>query len=163
MAEPPQAAHFFIALLPVGVPPQIDFPQLVVRQGESEAIVLKNERWLSPLADEIRSALSGELSQRLGTQDVANLSHPGNMPVIKIQVQLKRFDSWPGRNVNLQASWSLSTPEKRLVCFSQLVEPTSPGYTAMILTQQRILSLLSAQIAFTVRHWVQDPHRGCIG
>ncbi|RAT43046.1 hypothetical protein AU495_10595, partial [Lonsdalea populi] len=113
-------APFLIVVLPVGIPPQIDLPQLVVRQGEGRVEVLNNQRWLSALSDEIRTALSSELVAQLNTQDISGLPRPADKPVIRVLVQIRRLDAWPGHSVQLEADWSLSQPDAersaRLVC-----------------------------------------------
>ena len=53
---PPNTAPFLIDVQAVGVPPQVDQPALVLRQGASGIAVLDGERWASPLGDEIRGA-----------------------------------------------------------------------------------------------------------
>lgn len=53
--------------------------------------------WLFGLCDEIRSALSAELTQRLNTQDISGLAQPPDKPVLRIKVQVRRLDNWPGR------------------------------------------------------------------
>jgi uncharacterized lipoprotein YmbA len=62
---------FLIDVMAVGVPVQIDQPQWVVRLGTNSVGVLEGERWGAPLSDELRSALSAELTQRLNTQDIS--------------------------------------------------------------------------------------------
>ena len=53
-------------LLPVSVPAQDDQPQLVIRQGGQGVALLQSERWIAPLGDEIRGALSADLTPRAG-------------------------------------------------------------------------------------------------
>jgi uncharacterized lipoprotein YmbA len=58
-------ASFQFELLSVGIPAQNDVPQLVVRQNGQAVALLDGERWIAPLADEVRSALSVDLSRRI--------------------------------------------------------------------------------------------------
>ncbi|MFC3396148.1 ABC-type transport auxiliary lipoprotein family protein [Brenneria rubrifaciens] len=69
---------------------------------------MDNERGLSPLNDGIRTSLSTELIKRLDTQYVSGLARTEEIPVIRILVQLRRFDTWPGRFVKFEADWSLN-------------------------------------------------------
>lgn len=85
----PSAAPFQFELLPVGVPAQVDQPQLVVRQGGQGVAVLDGERWIAPLGDEVRGALSADLARQLHTQDVSGLP-AGARPVLRIKVDLLR-------------------------------------------------------------------------
>lgn len=147
---------FLIEVLPIGVPPQLDRPQLVVRQGENSALVLDNERWLGPLDDEIRMALSAQLV-RQGFQDVSGLSRLDEKPVIKLRLQVRRMDARPGDFVKIETDWSLSTGSggktDRLLCRSQFVQAAPGGYAEMTLAQQRLFAQLADRIAATARLW----------
>ena len=104
---PPATAPFAIDVLPVGVPPQVDQPALVLRQGATGIAVLDGERWASPLGDEIRGALSADLAARLGTHDVHGLPRGKEAKVVRVQLDVRRFDSEVGGNATLEASWSV--------------------------------------------------------
>lgn len=145
-AAPP--APFQFELLPVGVPAQVDQPQLVVRQGAQGAAVLDNERWIAPLADEVRGALSADLARRLNTQDISGLPATGK-PVLRVRVDLRRFDSVPGDYALIEATWSLHALNggATLACTSRISEPVGAGYDALVAGHQRALAALAAQIA----------------
>ncbi|WP_174871264.1 PqiC family protein [Pectobacterium polaris] len=166
MTNTTHAAPFFIDVLPVGVPAQLDTSQLVIRQGDSGAVVLNNERWLSPLSEEIRTALSADLTQRLNTQDVSGLVRSADTPVVRIQLQVRRFDSWPGQSVTFDADWSLSTVGKederaRLICRSQFTEPSANSDIAMLHAQQHVITRLAEQIAATATRWMPNRRGAC--
>ncbi|MFJ5505245.1 membrane integrity-associated transporter subunit PqiC [Pectobacterium carotovorum] len=167
MAKTTRAAPFFIDVLPVGVPAQIDTSQLVIRQGDSGAVVLDNDRWLSPLSEEIRTALSADLTQRLNTQDVSGLARSADTPVVRIHLQVRRFDSWPGQSVTFDADWSLSAvgeenARARLLCRSQFAEQAAGGDTAMLHAQQQVITRLAEQIAATATRWMPDRQGTCL-
>src|SRR6185312_11842720 len=46
-------APYPFELLPVGVPAQVDVPQLVVREGGQGVQPLDGQRWIAPLGDEV--------------------------------------------------------------------------------------------------------------
>ena len=50
----------------VHTPPQLHRSELMVRTGPAEVTLLENERWASPVKDEIKDALRLELQRRLG-------------------------------------------------------------------------------------------------
>jgi uncharacterized lipoprotein YmbA len=50
----------------VHTPPQLNRAELMVRTGPSEVTLLENERWASPVNDEIKDAVLLELQRRLG-------------------------------------------------------------------------------------------------
>lgn len=141
-------AAFQFELLPVGVPAQVDQPQLVVRQGGQGVTPLNGERWIAPLADEVRSALSADLSRTLDTQDVTGLP-AGGKPVLRIKLDLRRFDSQPGEYALIDAAWSVRQlkGDAVLACTSRIREPVGAGYDALVGGHQRALAQLAAQIA----------------
>jgi uncharacterized lipoprotein YmbA len=142
-------------LLPVGIPAQDDQPQLVVRQGGQGVALLEGERWIAPLADEIRAALSADLAGALGRPDVSGLAHGGE-PVVRVKVDVRRFDSQPGGYALLDAAWSLrllggEAGGPQLACTSQFREPVGPGYDALVQGHQQALAQLAAGIAQAAR------------
>jgi uncharacterized lipoprotein YmbA len=146
--QPAQAAPFQFELLPVGIPAQVDQPQLVIRQGGQGAVPLGGERWIAPLADEVRGALSADLALALHAQDATGLPG-GGKPRLRIKVDLRRFDSAPGEYALVDAAWSVRRlqGESVLACTSQVRETVGPGYEALVEGHQHALAALAAQIA----------------
>ncbi|NUR23736.1 PqiC family protein [Frateuria sp.] len=142
-----QTAPFQFELLPVGIPAQADQPQLVIRQGGQGVVPLDSERWIAPLAQELRGALSADLAQAMRTQDATGLS--GGKPRLRIKVDLRRFDSAPGDYALIDATWSLRLlqGDASLACTSQVREPVGPGYDALVEGHQRALARLAGEIA----------------
>jgi len=142
------AAPYHFELLPVGIPAQVDQPQLVIRQGGQGAVPLGGERWIAPLADEVRGALSADLAQALRAQDATGLPG-GGKPRLRIKVDLRRFDSAPGDYALIDAAWSVRQlqGEAMLACTSQVREPVGPGYDALVEGHQHALAVLAGQIA----------------
>lgn len=141
-------------LLPVGVPAQVDQPQLVVREGGQGVALLGSERWIAPLGDEVRSALSAELARELGSADVSGL--PGNgKPLLRIKLDLRRFDSAPGSYALIEAAWSVrllhGARPAALACTSRVSETVGPGYPALVQGHQRAIARLATQIATAAR------------
>ncbi|WP_426689459.1 PqiC family protein [Rhodanobacter ginsengiterrae] len=144
------AAALPFELLPVGIPAQVDQPQLVVREGGQGMAVLGSERWIAPLGDEVRSALSADLARELRSQDVSGL--PGNeKPMLRIKLDLRRFDSQPGGQALIEGAWSVrllhGTAPATLSCTSQVSEPVGQGYPALVQGHQRAIARIAAQIA----------------
>jgi uncharacterized lipoprotein YmbA len=158
---------FVIDLLPVGVPAQLDTQQVVVRQSDSRMVVLNNDRWLSPLGDELQTALSLGMTQQLNTVDVAGLARDNRKPVVRVLMQVRRFDSWPGKAVSLDADWSLSVQQggktRRLVCKSHLTQPLAGNPAQMFTAWQQVVASLAGQIGQTAKAWVATSAVGCRG
>ncbi|MFT3964069.1 membrane integrity-associated transporter subunit PqiC [Propionivibrio sp.] len=163
--QPPSG--FAIDVLAVGIPAQLDQPQLVVRQGPTGVAVLDGERWAGPLGEEVRNALSAELVHRLQTRDVAGLAKPANKPVLRLKVQIRRLDAWPGSKVSLDADWALGfageAADARLVCSGQFEAAAAGGYPELVLGQQRLVAALAERIAADARNWERSRAAACSG
>ena len=158
-------APFLIEVLPVGIPVQLDQQQLVVRQGDSDVAVLDGERWAGPLGDEVRAALSATLTRRLATQDIAGLARPGDKQLMRIKLQVRRFDVWPGQRSQLDADWSLGLADEagnaRLTCRGQFEAAAPGGYPELVQAQQRLIAELAARIAADLRAWSLSRKAAC--
>ncbi|MCS4271755.1 MULTISPECIES: membrane integrity-associated transporter subunit PqiC [Raoultella] len=164
-AGPAKRAAFVVELLPIGVPAPQDIKQVVIRQSDSSMLVLDNDRWLSPLSEEMHSALSPQIAQRLGTLDVSGLSKTDEQQRVRIQIQIRRFDLWPGNRVRLDADWSLSArsgdQRRRLLCQSQLTLSAPDDYLQLFPLAQRLVNQLAIAIADTAEEWADSARSTC--
>lgn len=153
-AAAPSAALPF-AVMPVGVPAQADQPQLVVRDGEQRVLLLNGERWIAPLGDELRSALAADLARDLRSANTTGLPDNG-APGLRIQLDVRQFDSWPGSYALLAGTWSVRVvhgkdqppaQESRVTCASTVREPVGQGYAALVQGHQRAIAALAAKMA----------------
>ncbi|VWC68998.1 MULTISPECIES: membrane integrity-associated transporter subunit PqiC [Burkholderia] len=148
-------APLAINVLPVGIPAQLDQQQMVVRSGTGTAVILDNERWVAPLGDELRAALSSALVEQLGARNVTGLPRPSNQTVMSIRTQVRRFDAWPGRMAQFEADWVVGVqqdaPGTRISCSTRLNEAAPGSYADMVRVQQRMIEQFAARIASTVR------------
>ena len=146
-AGSPSTAAFQFEILPVSVPAQVDQPPLVVRQGDQGVAVLQGERWIAPLGEEVRGALSADLARDFNAQDVSGLP-AGSKPLVRIKLDLRRFDSMPGSYALIDAAWSVR-PLKGgdpLACTSRISEPVGSGFDALVQGHQRAIARLAGQI-----------------
>lgn len=160
------AAPYLIEVLPVGIPVGVDQPQLVVRQEDGGIAVLDNERWLAPINEELRAALSARLAELLGTQDISGLPRPIQQPVFRVKLEVRRFDSVQGQYALLDADWSLSLKdhqtEPRLFCHSMLREVARGNdHESVVRAHQQIVDALAVQISDTARIWANSPLAAC--
>lgn len=150
-------APFLLDVLPVHIPAQLDRSQLVVREGNGGLALPETERWAAPLSDEIRAALSAELARGLNTQDIAGLPRPTGRPIVRVKLQVRRLDAWPGQRVQLEAGWSLGLADgstARVTCqgrFDEAVASGQAGYAALVQAQQRAIGAMADRIAADVR------------
>src|SRR6187551_2649502 len=65
----PAASGVVFRLEPIRLPAQVDQPQWLVQLGDESMAVLEQERWASPLRDELEQALLEELIVGQGAID----------------------------------------------------------------------------------------------
>lgn len=118
------------------VPPQVDRPQIVVRQGNTGMAILETDWWGASLVDELRSALLDQMVN--------------NNPQRKISVKLdvQRFDSIPGQYALIDVKWRLRTGDTTLLpCRSTLQTPSGPSIDELVTAQQNNVKRLAALIS----------------
>jgi uncharacterized protein len=143
-------------VLPVTVPAQVDQPQWVVRTADGSLAVLEQERWIAPLGDDIRAAVSDRLTRALGA--AAAPAEPAKAWRVRIDVQ--RFESAPGREVRLEATWTLSSGIEAAVplrCHGDFVQQlATASYPALAKAHQQGV----VQLADSIARALEALHKG---
>jgi uncharacterized lipoprotein YmbA len=123
----------------LSVPPQVDRPQIVIRQGNSGLAILETQWWAASLMDELRSALVDQLAN----------SNPQRKVSVRLDVQ--RFDSIPGQYGLIDVKWRLrhaGEGDSALVtCRSTLQTPSGPTIDDLVIAQQNNVKRLAALIS----------------
>jgi len=154
-ADTDRAERIPFVLTRVGIPVQVDQPQLVLRAGPQRIDLLEGDRWIAPLGDELRAALSADLARDLPGRDVTGLADTAGA-TLTVRVDLRRFDSVPGADAAIEAVWTLNWPGADgkpavLGCSTAIDEPVAaaagPGYDALVQAHQRALAKLAGVIA----------------
>jgi len=144
-------ANLLLTVLPVIVPRQLDQSNFVVRTGDSGVWILEDEQWAAPFADELRQAFATLLGARLGTPDVTGLRYPQGVPVISVTVRIQRLDAWVGREVQLDASWSVTSSQKGRdipILGHASIEKSAPGsYDGLVRAEQQAVHDVALRIA----------------
>lgn len=144
---------YLIEVMPVDVPMQVDVPQMVVRAGNGELVPVDTRRWIAPLPNELRNALSWQLSHALGVRDVAGFSRNATTPTYRVTLRVQRFDSAPGAYARIDALWSIRGSDKdasTLVCTSSANIPVGAGYPALAQGHQQALAQIAGTIAASI-------------
>lgn len=160
----PATQPFQFELLPVTVPAQVDLPQLVVRQGGQGVAVLQGQRWIAPLGDEVRGALSSDLTHDFRAQDVSGLPAQGK-GIVRIKVDVRRFDSVPGSYAYIDAAWSVRPLRggDPLACTSRISETVGEGYDALVQGHQQAIARLAGQIGAVAGALANGQSASCPG
>lgn len=146
-SAPTQDPAWRVVVDPVSVPAQVDTPYLVVREGRSQLLPVEAQRWAAPLADEVRAALVDALGPVVaGPGALAD----GSVPLYRLRVALRRFDSVLGRQTLIDAGWTVESTQdasRTATCDSQVAASIGPGFPAIADGHQRALVDLAARIA----------------
>lgn len=133
-------------LAPVVVTPQVDQPQWVVRAADGTLVVLESERWIAPLADEIRGAVAERLTRSFGPPRTRPL--PPSTPAWRIGVDVQRFELIAMREARLEANWTLRGEKVALTCHTALSQPAAQAdYLALARAQRQSVQQLADAIA----------------
>ncbi|MEO5844296.1 MAG: PqiC family protein [Caldimonas sp.] len=143
----PAANGAAIVLEPIRVPVQVDQPQWLVQLGDDSMAVLEQERWASPLRDEFRQALLEELIVGQGVVD-SRTQPAGAAAAARVGVDVRRFDSLPGREARIEGSWTISGGDARtaLRCEWLIRETAAGSLGALAAAHRRAVIRLGAAI-----------------
>ncbi|WP_223484276.1 membrane integrity-associated transporter subunit PqiC [Pseudomonas sp. A-RE-19] len=134
----------------VTVPPQVDRPQIVIRQGNSGLAILETQWWAASLTDELRSALFDQLVN-------SNLQRR-----VSLRLDVQRFDSIPGQYALIDVKWRLrifgSGDAAPITCRSTLQTPSGASIDDLVIAHQNNVKRLAAAISQTV---AAGTSRGC--
>jgi uncharacterized lipoprotein YmbA len=134
----------------VHIPPQLNRAELMVRTGPGEVTLLENERWESPVKDEIKDALRLEL-QRRSSRMVA--LRPA-FAKLTLDIDVQHLEAEFGRYALLEASWSATlsatgpppTGARTTRCTFQADEKIHAGYAGIVEGYQREIAALADAI-----------------
>jgi uncharacterized lipoprotein YmbA len=140
----------------VTVPSQVDQPELVVRQSDGTVALLEKERWIAPVGDEIRAALTLSLNRKwddaaspmpMPTPDDAKAAPPS----VQIRLDVQRFDSVPGEYALIAAISTLKFappggPVHSASCRISVRVPVAAGFAALARGHQTAIDAIAALI-----------------
>ncbi|WP_175803502.1 PqiC family protein [Burkholderia ambifaria] len=156
---------WLIDIQSVHVAAPADGNRLAVQRGPEQVDILEQERWVSPLGDEMRGGLSTRVTSRLNTIDVHRVAHPDGTPVYRVAVDVQRVESWPASHVLLDATWTVDagSGQPELTCRSIVRAGASAGYDALVDAHRHALDTLALGIAAGIRAAATHapPPAGC--
>jgi uncharacterized lipoprotein YmbA len=149
----------------VHIPPQLDRLELMVRTGPAETMLLENERWASPMKDEIKDAVRLELQRRLDRTT-------GLLPSftkLALDIDVQRLEAELGRHALLEASWSArlsvagrpSRGTRVTICAFRVDEEIRTGYAGMVEGYQREVAALADAIVAGLTSSTGDVDASC--
>ena len=134
----------------VHTPPQLSRLELMVRTGLTELTLLENERWASPVNDEIKNAVRLGLQRRLGRTTELRPA----FTKLKVDIDVQHLEAELGRYALLEATWSatLSATDQRsngaraTTCTFHADEKIPTGYAGMVEGYQLEIAALADAI-----------------
>ncbi|HSC63724.1 MAG TPA: PqiC family protein [Caldimonas sp.] len=143
----PAASGVVVRLDPIRVPAQVDQPQWLVQLGDDSMAVLEQERWASPLRDEFQQALLEELIIGQGAIDAR--THPAaGASAVRVAIDVRRFDSLPGREARIEGSWTITGGDARggSRCDWLVREAARGSFPALAAAHRRAVARLGAAL-----------------
>ncbi|GAU06765.1 membrane integrity-associated transporter subunit PqiC [Burkholderia stabilis] len=152
-------ATLLIDMLAVHVPAPVAGSRLVVQTSPTRVDILEDDRWASPVGDEIRGALSILVTRQSNAVDVHGVPHDDNLPVYRVAIEIQRFESWPGSHVLIDAVWSVRQAhgQQTLTCHGVIRENVSEGNDALVDGHRRALEEIASEIAVGIRGVAATP------
>jgi hypothetical protein len=148
-------AAYTVAVGPVTVPALVDRFQIVVQVDANRVEVNDLQRWAEPLRRAIPRVVAANLARELGTARVFVYPPSGSeVPDYRVFLDVKRFESEPGKAVTLEASWSVRrSAGGDLRTGSSVVREPVQGkdYDALVAAHSRALAAVSREVAGAIR------------
>ncbi len=145
------AADSRYVLAPFRLPAQVDAPQWLVRRADDTVTLLEQDRWASPLRDELRLALTAGLAAA-GAQEAIGERGPNEAAATRITVDWRRFESLLGREARQQGSYLLQPAAGPVLrCDFLYVEPAPGGIDALAQGQRKIVARMADDLASSMK------------
>jgi uncharacterized protein len=149
----------------VRVPPQLNRSELMVRTGPTEMTLLENERWASPVNDEIKGALRFELQRRLGRLSGMRPAYAR----LTLDIDVQHLEAELGQYALLEASWSatLSAAGQRsngarvTSCMFRADEKVLTGYAGIVEAYQREIAAFADAIVAVLTNSASGSDAQC--
>jgi uncharacterized lipoprotein YmbA len=104
----PAPSTLVIAVGPVTVPSIVDRPEFVVSTGPNEVRLDDFNRWAAPVQDGLSRAVAENLVTILGTPRVVRFPQTlAEEPDYRVAVEVRTFESTPGKSATLDAVWTV--------------------------------------------------------
>jgi len=146
---------YSIAVGPITLPEVVDRPQLVLRAGPNEVVIVELHRWAGPLRSEIPRIIADNLAAYLNVKRVAAYPQSaGDNADYRVLVDIQRFDSTMGESVTIDALWTVKRVSDGIFRTGRSTarESSSGGtYEGLVAAHSRALATISREISETVR------------
>jgi uncharacterized lipoprotein YmbA len=104
------SARVLVQILPVTVPEGVARDGIVLKDPGGRVTVLQTDRWLAPVADDLKQVVADVLWQSVQATDTYDAPIPAGataLPRYRLSLRVERFDAIPGRAAAVAGSWTL--------------------------------------------------------
>jgi hypothetical protein len=142
-----------VGLRPVGLPDQLDRPQIVTRVGGNMLQLAEFDYWAASLRDNFSRVLAEDLAILVPTERVALFPWSREAGVdYEVTVEVVRFEGALGGESALVADWTImkrarGAKDMATTGRSNHTEPTGGSYTDVAAAGSRLIAALSRDIA----------------
>lgn len=171
-AAPSSGPPLRISVAPVTVPAAVDQPQWLVRRPDDTLQTLEQDRWASPLQEEVRAAVREHLARRWGAVDAGRTPAPAadstpQPSAWRVVIDVRRLELRPGRDAWLDARWTLIPPQRGAAaaeCAFRVREPVAmDGPLALAQAQRQAVERLADEIGRQLRAMSAGGPATCMG
>lgn len=162
---PRPAEGLRLGLGPVVLPPYLDRPDIVTRQGPNQVRLADAHRWAEPLEPMLSRTLAQDLHVLLGAEDVVPVPTRRDLPLDRVvEVAVSRLDAEPSGRVVLDARWWIfgGDGDTLLASGRSLIEEQGappPDYGAIVAAMSRAVAAAAKDIAIAIRGGAPVPER----
>jgi uncharacterized lipoprotein YmbA len=149
-----ETPEYRVAIGPATVPEALDRQQLVLSVAPNRYAITDSDRWSEPLKREIPRVIAETVGQRLPAARVAAHSQYGGQDAdYRVLIDVLRFESVPGKSIELEAKWSIHTrtgerlKEARYVFIEKV---SAPGITPLVTAHAKALDEFGREIARSI-------------
>ncbi|AIY42895.1 hypothetical protein LT85_3737 [Collimonas arenae] len=142
-----------IEVAPVRVPERLNRSNLLLKNANGSLKLMEQDRWLAPLPDELRDALSQQLQASLGAVDTYHQDIAGLAPLYRITIEVVNLDAEPGKRVNAIINWTVQrvTDGELTAGRTKAGLPVSDRTDSVVAAYQQIVASTAADIATKLR------------
>ncbi|WP_322021431.1 MULTISPECIES: PqiC family protein [unclassified Burkholderia] len=148
----PATGSRWIEVAPVAVPERLNRANLILNQRNGTFKLLEQDRWLAPLPDELRDALSQRLQSSLGAVDIYQRNPSGVKPQYRVTTAVVSMDAELGIRAGAVINWTVQrVSDGKLTAGRTQAERPAPGELgSLALTYQQIVTQAATDIAMAV-------------
>ena len=159
--EPRQSGALVVAIGAIGLPDQVDRPQIVTifvdQRGVQHLDMSEEHRWAASLQSQIAQVLSEKLAQMLATPYVtAYPQGEAQNPDVRISINVQRFDAQLGSDAVVDAIWfarDTATGQQRggHTLARARIERSADVYQAVVAAYRAGIDQIAEEVAEAVR------------